>query len=73
MPNYLKATRDDLIWKLDGLSKREARLPRTETGNNLPGALKHRLNVEAATSGEELVAEQAFGEDTHRTTAPRAT
>ncbi|BCJ64862.1 hypothetical protein GCM10009779_61200 [Polymorphospora rubra] len=30
---YLNATRGDLIWKLDGLSEREARLPRTATGN----------------------------------------
>jgi len=35
--HYLKATREDLIWKLDGLSEREARLPRTPTGNNLLG------------------------------------
>ncbi len=35
--HYLQATRDDLIWKLDGLSERDARLPRTTTGNNLLG------------------------------------
>lgn len=39
--HYLQATRDNLIWKLDGLSEREARLPRTMTGNNLLGVLKH--------------------------------
>jgi uncharacterized damage-inducible protein DinB len=49
--HYLQATRNDLIWKLDGLSEREARLPRTATGNNLLGVLKHCLNVEAGYFG----------------------
>ncbi|GAB3939669.1 DinB family protein [Micromonospora vulcania] len=49
--HYLQATRDDLIWKLDGLSEREARLPRTATGNNLLGVLKHCLNIEAGYFG----------------------
>jgi len=71
--HYLQATRDDLIWKLDGLSEREARLPRTATGNNLLGVLKHCLNVEAGyfgpTFGREfpapgdLVPESAYDED----------
>jgi uncharacterized damage-inducible protein DinB len=49
--HYLQATRDDLIWKLDGLSEREVRQPRTATGNNLLGLLKHCLNVEAGYFG----------------------
>jgi uncharacterized damage-inducible protein DinB len=49
--HYLRASRDDLIWKLDGLSEREARLPRTSTGNNLLGLVKHCLNVEAGYFG----------------------
>jgi uncharacterized damage-inducible protein DinB len=71
--NYLQATREDLIWKLDGLSEREARLPRTATGNNLLGVLKHCLNVEAGYFGptfgrefptpQDLVPMQAFEED----------
>ncbi|MFC6022131.1 DinB family protein [Plantactinospora solaniradicis] len=71
--HYLQATRDDLIWKLDGLSEREARLPRTATGNNLLGVLKHCLNVEAGYFGptfgrefptpQDLVPMQAFEED----------
>jgi uncharacterized damage-inducible protein DinB len=71
--HYLQATRDNLIWKLDGLSEREARLPRTATGNNLLGVLKHCLNVEAGYFGptfgrqfptaEDLVPMQAFEED----------
>ena len=71
--HYLRATRDNLIWKLDGLSEREARLPRTATGNNLLGILKHSLNVEAGYFGptfgrdfpmpEELVPLEAYEED----------
>jgi uncharacterized damage-inducible protein DinB len=71
--HYLQAVRDNLIWKLDGLSEREARRPRTATGNNLLGVLKHCLNVEAGYFGPgfgrefsspgELVAPQAFEED----------
>ena len=48
---YLRQCRDDLIWKLDGLSERDARLPRTPTGNNLLGVVKHCLNVEAGYFG----------------------
>ncbi|WP_433527888.1 DinB family protein [Micromonospora sp. CA-263727] len=71
--HYLQAIRENLIWKLDGLSEREARLPRTATGNNLLGVLKHCLNVEAGYFGptfgrefptpEELVPMRAFEED----------
>ncbi|MBE1490723.1 DinB family protein [Plantactinospora soyae] len=71
--HYLQVTRDDLIWKLDGLSEREARLPRTATGNNLLGVLKHCLNVEAGYFGptfgrefptpQDLVSTHSFEED----------
>ncbi|MEV6347670.1 DinB family protein [Actinoplanes sp. NPDC051851] len=71
--DYLRETREDLIWKLDGLSEREARLPRTPTGNNLLGIVKHCLNVEAAYFGRtfgrefpdvgELVPESAYEKD----------
>ncbi|WP_406085304.1 DinB family protein [Micromonospora zamorensis] len=70
---YLKENRDDLIWKLDGLSERDARMPRTATGTNLLGIIKHCLNVEAGYFGptfgrefptpEELVPMQSFDED----------
>ncbi|HWS35334.1 MAG TPA: DinB family protein [Actinoplanes sp.] len=49
--SYLKENREALLWKLDGLSEREARLPRTTTGNNLLGLVKHCLNVEAGYFG----------------------
>ncbi|ASW55548.1 DinB family protein [Plantactinospora sp. KBS50] len=71
--HYLQATRDDLIWKLDGVSEREARLPRTATGNNLLGVVKHCLNVEAGYFGvtfgrefptpEDLVPSSAYETD----------
>jgi uncharacterized damage-inducible protein DinB len=71
--HYLTETRDALIWKLDGMSEREVRLPRTPTGNNLLGVLKHCLNVEAGYFGPtfgraypapgELVPFEAYDED----------
>ena len=70
---YLQAARDALVWKLEGLSEREARRPRTPTGNNLLGLLKHCLNVEAGYFGptfgrafptaHELVPDQALEQD----------
>jgi uncharacterized damage-inducible protein DinB len=71
--HYLRMTRDDLIWKLDGLGERDVRLPRTATGNNLLGVLKHCLNVEAGYFGptfgrefptpQELVQMAAYEDD----------
>src|SRR4051794_17076750 len=71
--HYLQQTRDSLVWKLDGLSEREARLPRTPTGNNFLGLLKHCLNVEAGYFGptfgrefpapDELVPIAAYDDD----------
>ncbi|MGH9292255.1 MAG: DUF664 domain-containing protein, partial [Acidimicrobiales bacterium] len=49
--HYLQGARDALVWKLDGLGERDARLPRTPTGNSLLGVLKHCLNVEAGYFG----------------------
>ena len=51
LQHYLQEAREALIWKLDGLTERDARLPRTGTGNNLLGILKHCLNVEAGYFG----------------------
>jgi uncharacterized damage-inducible protein DinB len=69
----LQDCRDDVIWKLDGLSEREARLPRTATGTNLLGIVKHCLNVEAGYFGptfgrafatpDELVPEGVYETD----------
>ena len=43
----LRAQRAALLAKLDGISERDARLPRTPTGTNLLGMLKHCAAVEA--------------------------
>jgi uncharacterized damage-inducible protein DinB len=73
MHRYLQAARDALVWKLDGLSERQARLPRTPTGISLLGLLKHCLNVEVGYFGptfgrefpapDELVPEEVFTDD----------
>ncbi|HET7355977.1 MAG TPA: DinB family protein [Nocardioidaceae bacterium] len=49
---YLQSNRDALLWKLDGLSERELRLPRTPTGTNLIGIVKHMANVEIGYFGD---------------------
>ncbi|TQL66368.1 uncharacterized protein DUF664 [Nocardioides albertanoniae] len=49
--HYIEERREALIAKLDGLSEREARLPRTPTGTNLIGIIKHVTGVEAVYLG----------------------
>ena len=44
---YLKAGRDSLLWKLDGLSEYDVRRPMVPTGTNLLGLVKHLAIVEA--------------------------
>ena len=51
LKNYLQGARDTLVWKLDGLSERDQRLPRTPTGMNLLGIVKHALNSEVLYFG----------------------
>lgn len=38
---YLRAARDSMLWKLDGVSEYDARRPLTPTGTNLLGLVKH--------------------------------
>ena len=47
----LRAAREALLWKLDGLSERDARRPLTPTGTNLLGLVKHVASVEAGYFG----------------------
>lgn len=71
--HYLQEARDALLWKLDGLSEREVRLPRTTTGLNLLGIVKHAINVEVGYFGptfgrewptpEELVPDEVMDTD----------
>jgi hypothetical protein len=71
--HYLQQTREALLWKLEGLSERDVRLPRTPTGTNLLGIVKHALNVEVGYFGGtfgrtwptpgEVVSESTYAED----------
>lgn len=49
---YLQVNRDALLWKLEGLSQRALRMPRTPTGTNLIGIVKHMANVEIGYFGD---------------------
>ena len=70
---YLRHAREALLWKLVGLDERELRMPRTPTGTNLLGIVKHSLHVEAGYFGatfarpwpspEELVTEEMWEVD----------
>ncbi|WP_026875023.1 DinB family protein [Jiangella gansuensis] len=46
LTRYLRAGREALLWKLDGLSERDARWPLTPTGTNLLGLVKHVGSME---------------------------
>ncbi len=48
---YLKAARDAIVWKLDGLSEYDSRRPLTPTGTNLLGIVKHLASVELGYFG----------------------
>ncbi|MGC1207171.1 MAG: DinB family protein [Ornithinimicrobium sp.] len=71
--HYLQEVREALLWKCDGLSERDLRLPRTPTGTNLLGIVKHCLNVEVGYFGptfgrpwptpEEVVSEENYETD----------
>lgn len=52
LARYLQASREALLWKLDGVSERELRTPCTPTGTNLLGIVKHMLNVEIGYFGD---------------------
>jgi hypothetical protein len=50
--HYLQSQREALLWKLDGLGERELRMPRTPTGTNLIGIVKHMANGEIGYFGD---------------------
>jgi hypothetical protein len=54
LKRYLQAVREALVWKVDGLSEREARMPRTPTGTNLAGLVKHAANIEIGYFGDSF-------------------
>lgn len=47
----LDQARDNVLWKLDGLSEHDLRRPMTPTGTNLLGLLKHLATVETGYLG----------------------
>src|ERR1700750_881922 len=49
---YLQSSREALLWKLDSLSERDLRMPRTPTGTNLIGIVKHVANLEIDYFGD---------------------
>jgi uncharacterized damage-inducible protein DinB len=48
---YLQLQREALLWKLEDLGERKARLPMTDTGSNLLGIVKHVASVESEYLG----------------------
>jgi uncharacterized damage-inducible protein DinB len=44
--DYLQQAREDVLWKLEGLSEYDVRRPLTPTGTNLLGLVKHLSSVE---------------------------
>lgn len=50
--HYLQSNRDALLWKLEGLGERDLRMPRTPTGTNLLGIVKHMASVEIGYFGD---------------------
>ena len=51
LQRYLQASRDVLLWKLEGLSPYECRRPLVPTGTNLLGIVKHVASVESGYLG----------------------
>ncbi|MBC7275199.1 DinB family protein [Nocardioides sp.] len=48
----LRAVREALVWKLEGLSEQDIRRPMTPTGTNLLGLVKHNALSDARYFGE---------------------
>ncbi|MGC1185104.1 MAG: DinB family protein [Candidatus Dormiibacterota bacterium] len=57
---YLQQARDDLLWKLDGLSEYDIRRPLVPTGTNLLGLVKHVASIDALYFGDTFG--RPFGE-----------
>jgi uncharacterized damage-inducible protein DinB len=52
LKRYLQLQREAMLFKLEGLSEREIRMPMTPTGANLLGLVKHLGSVESGYFGE---------------------
>ena len=55
--HYLQEARDAVGWKVEGLGERDLRLPRTPTGTNLLGIVRHVANVEIGYFGPPFARE----------------
>ena len=66
----LRAARDALVWKLDGLSEYDTRRPMTPTGTNLLGLVKHNAISDARYFGD--VFDRPFPEPLPRWDDPAA-
>ena len=51
---YLKAGREAILWKLEGLSEYDMRRPLVPTGTNLLGLVKHLASVEFGYFGDSF-------------------
>ncbi|MCP2265287.1 DinB family protein [Promicromonospora thailandica] len=51
LKKYLQETREALLWKLEGLTEKQARWPLVSSGNNLLGIVKHCANIEIGYFG----------------------
>ncbi|MFE7508604.1 DinB family protein [Promicromonospora sp. NPDC057488] len=73
LKKYLQETREALVWKLEGLTEKQARWPLVPSGNNLLGIVKHCANTEIGYLGPvfgrqwpdpgELVLDEIFETD----------
>lgn len=73
LKKYLQEAREALLWKLEGLTEKQARWPLVPSGNNLLGLVKHCANVEIGYFGPtfgrawpnpaELVSDATWEED----------
>lgn len=52
LKKYYQETCESLLWKVDGLSETQLRMPLTPTGTNLLGLLKHVAWTDAGYLGE---------------------
>ena len=48
---YLRSQRETVLWKVEGVDEYDLRVPRTPTGTNLLGVVKHLAGIEAEYFG----------------------
>lgn len=73
LKQYLQEARGALVWKLEGLTEKQARWPLVASGNNLLGVVKHTANTEIGYFGvcfgrqwphpEQIVSDEAAEDD----------